>query len=174
MLRLADIVDKPENAKRLLRPIWRPLAAYILSVLLLFTNDLHQMVFRFDLNGNWSHDYQYGPGYFVVFLISLIFLLAAIVLLFRKSWHSRSLRARVFPMLFLAAILSYILGYLFKIPLARDSDYTITICVLAVLFFESFLHTGMIPVNVRYGPLFAAAPLNLQLLDEEGHEPISA
>ena len=174
MLRLADIVDKPENAKRLLRPIWRPLAAYILSVLLLFTNDLHQMVFRFDLNGNWSHDYQYGPGYFVVFLISLIFLLAAIVLLFRKSWHSRSLRARVFPLLFLAAILSYILGYLFKIPLARDSDYTITICVLAVLFFESFLHTGMIPVNVRYGPLFAAAPLNLQLLDEKGQTVLSA
>ena len=174
MLRLADIVDKPEDAKRLLRPIWWPMAAYILSVLLIFTNDLHQMVFRFDLSGDWSHDYQYGPGYFVVLLISLVFLLAAIVLLFRKSRHSRYLGARVFPVLFIAAILSYILGYLFNIPLFRDSDYTITICVLAMLFFESFLHTGMIPVNVRYGPLFAAAPLNLQLLDEEGQTVLAA
>lgn len=174
MLRLADIVDKPENAKRLLRPIWWPMAAYILSVLLVFTNDLHQLVFRFDLSGDWSHDYQYGPGYFVVLLISLVFLMAAIVLLFRKSRHSRYLGARVFPVLFIAAILSYIMGYLFKIPLFRDSDYTITICVLAMLFFESFLHTGMIPVNVRYGPLFAAAPLNLQLLDEEGQTVLAA
>ncbi|MCG4527298.1 histidine kinase N-terminal 7TM domain-containing protein [Intestinimonas massiliensis (ex Afouda et al. 2020)] len=174
MLRLADIVDKPEDAKRLLRPIWWPMAAYILSVLLIFTNDLHQMVFRFDLSGDWSHDYQYGPGYFVVLLISLVFLLAAIVLLFRKNRHSRYLGARVFPVLFIAAILSYILGYLFNIPLFRDSDYTITICVLAMLFFESFLHTGMIPVNVRYGPLFAAAPLNLQLLDEEGQTVLAA
>lgn len=174
MLRLADIVDKPENAKRLLRPIWWPMAAYILSVLLVFTNDLHQLVFRFDLSGDWSHNYQYGPGYFVVLLISLVFLMAAIVLLFRKSRHSRYLGARVFPVLFIAAILSYIMGYLFNIPLFRDSDYTITICVLAMLFFESFLHTGMIPVNVRYGPLFAAAPLNLQLLDEEGQTVLAA
>ncbi len=174
MLWLAQIVDKPENSKRLLRPLWPPLAAYILAELLVFTNDLHQLVFRFDLSGDWSHDYQYGPGYFVVFLISLAFLLAAIVLLFRKSRHSRYLGARVFPVLFIAAILSYIMGYLFKIPLARDSDYTITICVLAMLFFESFLHTGMIPVNVRYGPLFAAAPLNLQLLDEEGQTVLAA
>ena len=174
MLWLAQIVDKPENSKRLLRPLWPPLAAYILAELLVFTNDLHQLVFRFDLSGDWSHDYQYGPGYFVVFLISLAFLLAAIVLLFRKSRHSRYLGARVFPVLFIAAILSYIMGYLFKIPLARDSDYTITICVLAMLFFESFLHTGLIPVNVRYGPLFAAAPLNLQLLDEEGQTVLAA
>ena len=117
-----------------------------------------RQVFRFDLSGDWSHDYQYGPGYFVVLLLSLTFLVAAIVLLLRKSRHSRYPGARVFPVLFIAAILSYILGYLFKIPLARDSDYTITVCVLAMLFFESFLHTGMIPVNVRYGPLFAAAP----------------
>ena len=137
MLWLAQIVDKPENSKRLLRPLWPPLAAYILAELLVFTNDLHQLVFRFDLSGDWSHDYQYGPGYFVVFLISLAFLLAAIVLLFRKSRHSRYLGARVFPVLFIAAILSYIMGYLFKIPLARDSDYTITICVLAMLFFEA-------------------------------------
>ena len=174
MLWLAQIVDKPENSKRLLRPLWPPLAAYILAELLVFTNDLHQLVFRFDLSGDWSHDYKSGPGYFVVFLISLAFLLAAIVLLFRKSRHSRYLGARVFPVLFIAAILSYIMGYLFKIPLARDSDYTITICVLAMLFFESFLHTGMIPVNVRYGPLFAAAPLNLQLLDEEGQTVLAA
>ena len=174
MLWLAQIVDKPENSKRLLRPLWPPLAAYILAELLVFTNDLHQLVFRFDLSGDWSHDYQYGPGYCVVFLTSLAFLLAAIVLLFRKSRHSRYLGARVFPVLFIAAILSYIMGYLFKIPLARDSDYTITICVLAMLFFESFLHTGMIPVNVRYGPLFAAAPLNLQLLDEEGQTVLAA
>lgn len=174
MLYLAEIIDQPEDAKRLFRPLWRPLAAYILSVFLVFTNDLHQLVFRFDRNENWSHEYQYGPGYFVVLFLSLFFLTAAVVMLFRKSRHSRYPGARVFPVLFSAAIVSYILGYLFQIPLARDSDYTITICVLAMLFFESFLHSGLIPVNVRYGRLFAAAPLNLQLLDEKGQAVLSA
>ena len=174
MLWMAQIVDKPENSKRLLHPLWPPLVAYILAVLLVFTNDLHQLVFRFVLSGDWSHEYQYGPGYFVVLLMSLTFLLGAMVLLFRKGRHSRYLGARVFPVLFSIAILSYILGYLFKIPLFRDSDYTIIICVLTMLFFESFLHTGMIPVNVRYGRLFAAAPLNLQLLDEKGQAVLAA
>lgn len=58
LLYLAVILDHPEGEKKPLRPLWPPLACYALSVLLVLTNDLHQLVFRFDLEGNWASDYS--------------------------------------------------------------------------------------------------------------------
>ena len=63
LLYLTVISDRPEGEKHLLRPLWPPLVVYVLSVLLVMTNDLHQMVFRFVPGGNWVSDYHYGPGY---------------------------------------------------------------------------------------------------------------
>ena len=57
LLYLAVILDHPEGEKKPLRPLWPPLACYALSVLLVLTNDLHQLVFRFDPTGDWASDY---------------------------------------------------------------------------------------------------------------------
>ena len=58
LLYLTVISDRPEGEKHLLRPLWPPLVVYVLSVLLVMTNDLHQMVFRFVPGGNWVSDYH--------------------------------------------------------------------------------------------------------------------
>ena len=44
LLYLAELLDRPEGERRLLRPLWPPLVCYGLSVLLVMTNDLHQLV----------------------------------------------------------------------------------------------------------------------------------
>ena len=78
LLYLTEILDRPEGAKRLIRPPWPPFVCYLISVLLVMTNDLHQMVFRFDPAGNWAQDYSYGPGYWIVTATSFLFLAASI------------------------------------------------------------------------------------------------
>ena len=174
LLYLTEILDRTEGEKQLVRPPWPPLVVYVLSVLLVITNDLHQLVFRFIPGGNWASDYHYGQGYWTVMAFSLLFLVSALWNLFRKGHRSHSRRARVLPLLFCGGLLVYLVAYIRRVPLAWESDLTVNICILSVLFFEAVLHSGMIPVNIQYQRLFASAPINLTLLDADGRTVLSS
>ena len=174
LLYLTVILDRPEGEKRLHRPLWPPLVVYVLSVLLVMTNDLHQLVFRFTSGGNWVSDYHYGPGYWIVIAFSLLFLVSALWNLLRKGHRSSSRRGRVLPLLFCTGLLVYLVAYIKRVPLAWESDLTVNICILSVLFFEAVLHGGLIPVNTHYQRLFASAPIRLTLLDEEGRTVLTS
>ena len=174
LLYLTVILDRPEGEKRLHRPLWPPLVVYALSVLLVMTNDFHQMVFRFTPGGNWVSDYHYGPGYWIIMAFSLLFLISALWNLLRKGRRSPGRRGSILPLLFCAGLLVYLAAYIKRIPLAWESDLTVNICILSVLFFEAVLHGGLIPVNIQYQRLFASAPIRLTLLDENGRTVLSS
>ena len=174
LLYLTEILDREEGEKRLLRPPWPPLVVYALSVLLVMTNDFHQMVFRFTPGGNWVSDYHYGPGYWIIMAFSLLFLISALWNLLRKGRRSPGRRGSILPLLFCAGLLVYLAAYIKRIPLAWESDLTVNICILSVLFFEAVLHGGLIPVNIQYQRLFASAPIRLTLLDENGRTVLSS
>lgn len=174
LLYLAVILDHPEGEKKPLRPLWPPLACYALSVLLVLTNDLHQLVFRFDPAGDWASDYRYGPGYWGVMALSLLFLACAVWKLLHRGRYSPYWAGRVVPLLFCVGLLAYITAYIRRVPLAWESDLTVNICVLSALFFESALHAGFIPVNLQYQRLFTATPIGLTLLDEQGRTVLSS
>lgn len=174
LLYLTEILDQPEGEKRLTRPLWPPFIVYVFSVLLVMTNDLHQLVFYFIPGGNWPSDYSYGPGFWSVTACSLLFLASAIWNLLRKGKKSPSRRGRILPLLFCGGLLMYITAYIKRVPLAWESDLTVNICILSVLFFETVLHVGLIPVNLQYQRLFASAPINLTLLDENGCTVLSS
>lgn len=168
LLYLTEILDRAEGEKKLLRPLWPPFAVYVFSVLLVMTNDFHQLVFRFTPSGNWSSDYHYGPGFWIVTSFSLLFLISALWNLLRKGHRSPNRRGHILPLLFCGGLLAYITAYIKRVPLAWESDPTVCICLISLLFFETVLHAGMIPVNIQYQRLFAAAPIRLALLDENG------
>ena len=174
LLYLAVILDHPEGEKKPLRPLWPPLACYALSVLLVLTNDLHQLVFRFDPTGDWASDYRYGPGYWGVMALSLLFLACAVWKLLHRGRYSPYWAGRMVPLLFCVGLLAYITAYIRRVPLAWESDLTVNICVLSALFFESALHAGFIPVNLQYQRLFTATPIGLTLLDEQGRTVLSS
>ena len=174
LLYLTVILDRPEGGKHLLRPLWPPLAVYVLSVLLVITNDFHQLVFRFTPGGDWVSDYHYGPGYWIVMVLALLFLASALWNLLRKGHRSHSQRGRILPLLFCGGLLVYLAAYIKRVPLAWESDLTVNVCILSVLFFEAVLYGGLIPVNTQYQRLFASAPIRLTLLDKEGHTVLSS
>ena len=174
LLYLAVILDHPEGEKKPLRPLWPPLACYALSVLLVLTNDLHQLVFRFDLEGNWASDYSYGLGYWLMIGFSLLFFVLAVVKLFYKGRKSAYWGGKLFPLLFCGGLIFYVIAYVYRVPLAWESDITVNICILSVLFFETVLHAGLVPVNIQYQRLFAFAPISLTILDENGRTVLSS
>ena len=71
-------------------------------------------------------------------------------------------------------MLVYLAAYIKRVPLAWESDLTVNVCILSVLFFEAVLYGGLIPVNTQYQRLFASAPIRLTLLDKEGHTVLSS
>ena len=174
LLYLTGILDREEGEKRLVCPPWPPLVVYVLSVLLVMSNDLHQLVFRFTPGGNWGSDYHYGPGYWIVMVFSLLFLVSAFWNLLRKGHGSSSRRGRVLPLLFCTGLLVYLVAYIRRVPPAWESDLTVNVCILSVLFFETVLHGGLIPVNIQYQRLFASAPISLTLLDGDGRTVLSS
>ena len=68
MLYTAVIIDHPDQYRKVPRWFIPFLVLYPVLVLLVMTNDLHQLVFRFDLQGNWSDDYTYQIFYYFIFL----------------------------------------------------------------------------------------------------------
>lgn len=174
LLYLTEIMDRAEGEKRLAHPLWPPLVCYVLSVLLVLTNDLHRLVFRFDLEGNWASDYSYGLGYWLMIAFSLLFFVLAVVKLLYKGRKSAYWGGKLFSLLFCGGLIFYVIAYVYRVPLAWESDITVNICILSVLFFEAVLHSGMIPVNIQYQRLFASAPINLTLLDGDGRTVLSS
>ena len=168
LLYLTEILDCEEGEKHLVNPLWPPFVCYVMSVLLVMSNDFHQLVFRFEPGGNWEQDYHYGLGYWIVTAFALLFLALAIINLIRKGYRSHHIRGRMLPLMFCAVILVYLIAYIKRVPLAWESDFTVCVCAFSVLFFEATLHAGLIPVNIHYRRLFSSAPINLTLLDENG------
>lgn len=174
LLYLTEILDRAEGEKRLAHPLWPPLVCYVLSVLLVLTNDLHRLVFRFDLEGNWASDYGYGLGYWLMIAFSLLFFVLAVVKLFYKGRKSAYWGGKLFSLLFCGGLIFYVIAYVYRVPLAWESDITVNICILSVLFFETVLHAGLVPVNIQYQRLFAFAPISLTILDENGRTVLSS
>lgn len=174
LLYLTEILDRAEGEKRLAHPLWPPLVCYVLSVLLVLTNDLHRLVFRFDLEGNWASDYSYGLGYWLMIAFSLLFFVLAVVKLLYKGRKSAYWGGKLFSLLFCGGLIFYVIAYVYRVPLAWESDITVNICILSVLFFETVLHAGLVPVNIQYQRLFAFAPISLTILDENGRTALSS
>ena len=171
---LTVILDQKEDKKLPIKIMLLPFISYITSVSLVFTNDLHQLVFKFNPNGNWSDDYSYGPVYWMIIAISIIFLISAIMKMFYKGRKGSYWGGKIFPLLFCIALFAYITAYACRVPLAWETDLTVFMCIASMLFFEVVLHTGLIPVNIQYQKLFKAAPIGLILLDKDGHAVLAS
>ena len=141
---------------------------------MVLTNDLHMLVFSFDFQGNWNQNYSYRPGFYLIFLYSIVSFFLALGILIFKSRQSPKKYGFLLPCLTALMILLYNVGYAVGPPAIRDSNLTVFTCFFVILFLEAVFSAGMIPVNRGYSDLFASTPLNMQLLDRKGHRVIAA
>ena len=147
---------------------------YPALLLLIFTNDLHQLVFRFDPDGDWNQNYSYGPGYYLIFIYALLSFLLAVLIFIHKSRKSPKKYSWVLPVLVAILLVSFNVCYIMNIFDMRNSNLTLVFCLFSVLFLEVILRTGLLPSNRGYKALFASSPLNMQLLDKEGNTVLMA
>ena len=171
---LAYTIDRQGESRP---PKWLYVLAAIdvIFIILIFTSHIHGFVFQIDFTKlKWANDYGYGLGYTIMQFSTYALMGLAVVMMIIKCGRSSHKKSLVFPVVFLAALFTYAYGYSAKIPIARDSDMTMVISLFVLMFFESALRTGLIPVNTNYTTLFENTPLKIQILDNNGHVTLSS
>ena len=167
LLYVSDIIDNPIPKKTF--PKWYKLclSIYPFLVLLVFTNDWHNLVFKFDINGNWNDVYTYGFGYYIVFAYCIFIFALSLYLLYKNSKQSPKKYAVAGPIIIALLIILYIVGYGLNWKFFRPSDISFTFSLFSILFLEAVLHAGFIPTNTYYRDLFSNSPMNMQILNSD-------
>lgn len=164
-------LGKPESFRLPKRSalLYIPTAALLLLVL---TNDLHQLVFVFPADAAvWGNDYRYAVGYFLVVGWLVLCALTALVTMLIKCRIPNSRRVLLLP--FVPALLALIYGvlYVFRVPWLRHiaGDVTVVFCLFFAAVLESCIQCGLIQTNTGYAKLFETGTIGAQINDGEYH-----
>ncbi|MGN0980474.1 MAG: histidine kinase N-terminal 7TM domain-containing protein [Candidatus Avoscillospira sp.] len=151
--------------------LYIPTAALLLLVL---TNDLHQLVFVFPADAVvWMDDYHYAIGYFLAVGWIILCTLTALVTMLIKCRVPHSRKVLVMPFVPVAAALLYgalyilrVLG-VFRLTWLRviAGDMTVVFCLLITAVLESCIQCDLIQSNTHYNDLLQCCTLRVQLTD---------
>lgn len=166
---IALSLGKPERFRL---PGWTSLL-YIPStalLLLLLTNDMHQLAFVFPADAAvWANDYRHGIGYHLALGWALVCALAALAIMVIKCRVPHSRRVLLLP--FVPVILAVVYGVLDMFRLAWlkliAGDMTVVYCLLITAALEGCIQCGLIQSNTRYGELFRESTLAVQIVDRD-------
>lgn len=154
-------------------PKWIKLLLYIptiICVLLVLTNDFHQLVFTFpagEICTGESGTYVYSLGYYLVLGWEIICALTAFVIMLFKCRLAQ--RKKYLPALVLACSIVYAFIYISGVQWMQmlAGDITAAQCLLFVGILESCIQVGLIPSNTGYVALFEAGTLGSQITDND-------
>lgn len=169
---IALSLGKPDGY-RLPKSTWILWAVSGVLLLLVLTNDLHQLVFTFPADAAvWSDtDNGYAAGYFVVTGWQVLCAAAALVTMFFKC-HVPNGRRRLWPVVPMIAAILYSALYYLGVSWLRTvfGDIAAFQSLMYVLTFEACIACGYIHSNSRYADLFASsAGTSAQITDKAYH-----
>ena len=179
---VALTLGKPENYRL---PKWTALL-YIPTfalLLMVLTNDLHQLVFVFPADAVvWMDDYHYAIVYFLAVGWMILCALTALVIMLTKCRVPHSRKVLMLPFVPAAIALLYGVLYILRmigIPglawtrvIAGDMTVVFSLLIAAVL--ESCIQCGLIQANTHYMELFDASTVGAQITDPEYHVVLSS
>ena len=158
-LLIAMSLGKPDDYRL---PKWTAAMWFVSAALLLLvlTNDLHQLVFTFpEKAAVWSDtDHGYGIGYFPAIGWQVICGVSALVVMVFKCRFKNG-RHRLWPVIPMALSLAYLALNYIGVPWLKAlfGDVTAFQSFLYMLSFEACIACGFIHSNSRYAELFASS-----------------
>ena len=149
------------------------LALTIIIIVLILTNDLHQLIFRFQPGfANWDEDYTHGWLFYAAIVWQYVLYLTAIAVLVIKCRISGSKRnAWIILIPFAAGAAMNVLLFTGKMPKLNGVyivEFPESLIFTAAAVLECCMQLGMIPTNTDYGKLFRLFSLSAQITDRKG------
>ena len=144
----------------------------ILLILLILTNDLHQLVFSFpaDARIRSEDDFHYEIVYFIAVAWMAFCACSAQIVLILRTRNRYASRQIVLPLLLFAVTIAYSVLYALHVSaiLSVLNDFAVIWCLVFSAFFELCIRSGMIPSNRYYDILFRDfGMINMQITDRE-------
>ena len=165
---VAISLGKPANAKLSKTVMLLLYIPTVLCLLLVLTNDFHQLVFAFLEGKVWTDDnMSYAFGYYFVIGWEIICALAAFVIMLIKCRLSQ--RKKYLPFLLLACSIGYALIYISGAKWMKliCGDITAAQCLMFTGILECCIQCGLIQTNTGYKALFEAGSIGAQIVDTD-------
>ncbi len=156
-------IGKPDGYKmpKALNLLYIPAALLILFV---FTNDFHNLVFKFPKGIElFDSDYTYGFGFYIVAAWFSILGFYFAVMLIVKSRVPGSKTFQKLPLIIMACSVAFWVLYAMKLIKA---DLTAVDCLMITMLLESAIQSGLIRSNIGYTELFEISTVAAQVVDE--------
>lgn len=168
-----SLLISPKKDLRVPKGRFITLAVTAVFILLVITNDIHQLVFRFQPNfENWDSDYSYGILFYAVYFWQYALYIAAIIILVFKCRISSSKKnAWVILIPFAAGVAMNALLITGKMPKVNGTyiiELPEALIFSAAAVLECCIQLGLIPTNTDYGKLFQKFSIAAQITDEKG------
>ena len=147
-------VEKDEE--KTVRKIIMLLIVAAVLIVSVFTNDLHQLVFRFSKQPPFSDmDYSYGILFMVIQAWMLLCLTGMEIILIRKS-RIPGKKQFWLPVIPGILLLGWNIGNMFRLPFIKviAGDMTAVCCLLMAAIYQGCILCGLIQTNSRYFELF--------------------
>ena len=150
----------------------RKIFIYLISSILLIlvlTNDFHELVFKFN-NGIYFHnDYNHYIGYYLIFIwIFYLFGGGMIKLAINRLKIKKDLKVFL-PLVVLLLGLIYTYLYILGVPYIRETNMSIVNSVLICLGIELAFYLGLIPNNKKYIQKFFNSNLDMSIISLDGN-----
>ena len=144
----------------------------VLLILLILTNDLHQLAFRFQPGfADWDAEYTRGPVNVAAYLWILILVVGVFYILFsrcRLSAGRKLVWLPMLPALFGVVYLTlYAMGRWPRIGGELFGEFPEAVCFTLAGVWMSLISIGLIPSNASYGKLFELSDLAAQIADRD-------
>ena len=165
-------LGKPENYRL---PRWKNLLYLpaVFLLLLVLTNDFHQLVFSFPADAAaWlDTEHTYGAGYFAVMGWIVLGMGAAILIMLFKCRIPHSRVTLWLPFVPVGLAVLYTVLYVTGLSWLRDiaGDMTVVQCLLLAAGMESCIRCGLIQSNTGYETLFEASGIRAEITDKTLH-----
>jgi hypothetical protein len=148
----------------------------LLLFFLVFTNDLHQLVFSFPLGySNANNYYNYEWGYFAVIAwigSCTLGSLAVLIVKYRVPHRNKILWRPLMPVAFM---IGYLIFYGYQMAMHRSGgDMTVISCLCIIILLETCTRYGIIQVNTRYREMFHSTSIPILLTDQNYHVLLSS
>ena len=166
---VAVSLGRPANA-RLSKTTLLLYIPTVLCLLLVLTNDPHQLVFSFPEGEVWTDKNNgYTFGYYIVIGWEILCALAAFIIMLIKCRHSQ--RKKYLPFLLLICSIGYALIYVSGVEWMQmiGGDITAAQCLMFTGILECCIQCGLIQTNTGYKALFEAGSIGAQIVDTDCH-----
>lgn len=168
-LSLSLMVGKTENKKSKLTFLFGTVSSMLLSFVL--TNDLHQLVFKFNNGLDNIDDYNHSIVYYIVAAWSFLLMISAIIILLHKCSITANKKLAIVLVPYIVVFLAWMILALLNIRLSilgrNFGEFTETFAFLMGGVIALCINVGLIPSNIGYDKLISTIGSSAQIADAD-------